>query len=78
MSNDKTNPTYKKSYRLRSLGENGLNIVVSVPRPVIEREAERVGLSVDDFLGAYGVVAEYNGFPGLKYTFKKTTPKKDE
>ena len=38
--------SYKKRYRMRALGEGGLNIVVSIPRMVIEREAEKRGLTI--------------------------------
>jgi len=31
---------YKRCYKMRAFGENGINIVVSIPRVVIERETE--------------------------------------
>ena len=63
--------SYKKRYRMRALGEGGLNIVVSIPRVVIEREAEKRGLTVGGFLDQFKAVAQYNSFEGVLYTFEK-------
>ncbi len=63
--------SYKKRYRMRALGEGGLNIVVSIPRVVIEREAERRGLTIGEFLEQFKAVAQYNSFEGVLYTFEE-------
>ncbi|MBA7582656.1 hypothetical protein ES708_24592 [subsurface metagenome] len=63
--------SYKKRYRMRALGEGGLNIVVSIPRVVIEREAERRGLTIGEFLDQFKAVAQYNNFEGVLYTFEE-------
>ena len=42
--------SYKKRYRMSALGEDGLNIVVSIPRMVILREAEKRELTIEEFL----------------------------
>ena len=62
---------YKRRYKMRALGENGLNIVVSIPRVVIEREAEKRGLTITKFLEQFKAVAQYNSFEGVLYTFEK-------
>ncbi|MBA7666556.1 hypothetical protein ES703_74637 [subsurface metagenome] len=67
---------YKKRYKMRALGENGLNIVVSIPRVVIEREAERRGLTVGQFLEKFKAVAQYNNFDGVAYYFEEVTEAK--
>jgi len=63
---------YKRRYKMRALGENGLNIVVSIPRVVIEREVEKRGLTVEGFLNKFRAVAQYDSFDGVLYTFEKT------
>jgi len=68
--------SYKKRYRMRALGEGGLNIVVSIPRMVIEREAEKRGLTIREFLEQFKAVAEFDSFDGVLYTFEEI--KKEE
>lgn len=63
--------TYKRRYKMRAVGADGLNIVVSIPRVVIEREAEKRNLSVDDFLQKFRAVAMYNNFDGVLYNFEE-------
>ena len=67
----KLSNTYKKRYKMRSQGKDGLNTVVSMPRVVIEREAAKKGLSVGEFIKHYRAVALYNSFDGIFYTFEK-------
>ncbi len=61
---------YKRRYKMRSLGEDGLNIVVSIPRVVIEREAEKRGLTIRGFLEQFRAVAQFDNFEGVVYTFE--------
>ena len=63
-------PAYEKRYKMRTLGENGLNIVVSIPRIVIEKEARERKLTISEFLEQYYAVAQYNSFEGIHYNFK--------
>lgn len=63
--------TYKKRYKIRALGEDGLNTVVSIPRPVIEREASKKHLSIEEFIKTHRAVAHYNNFDGVFYAFEK-------
>ena len=60
---------YEKRYKMRTLGENGLNIVVSMPRIVIEKEARQRNLTISEFLEQYDAVAQYNSFEGIHYNF---------
>jgi len=62
---------YKKRYKMRALGEGGLNIVVSIPRVVIEREAEKHELTIPEFLEQFKAVAQYDNFEGIRYTFEE-------
>lgn len=62
---------YKKKYKIRFQGPKGLNTVVSVPRVVIEREAEKCGLEINEFVEAYRAIAHFNDIEGILYTFEK-------
>ena len=66
-----TRDSYKRRYKMRAVGQDGLNIVVSIPRVVIEREAEKRGLTVGEFLDQFKAVAQYNSFEGVLYTFEE-------
>jgi len=71
-------PSHKwlyKRYKMRALGENGLNIVVSIPRVVIERQAEKHGLTVEEFRNQFKAVANFGNFEGVAYTFEKSAMK---
>lgn len=70
MIQQKIQDSYRRTYKMRTLGEDGLNIVVSIPRLVIEREARRHDLSVDEFIKQYRAVALYDGFDGIHYSFE--------
>ena len=63
--------TYKKRYKIRLQGPKGLNTIVSIPRVVIEREAERCGLKFDEFIKEYRAVAHFDNIEGILYTFEK-------
>jgi hypothetical protein len=60
---------------MRAIGQDGLNIVVSIPRIVIEREAERRTLTIEEFLEQFRAVAEFDSFNGVLYTFEKIVEK---
>ena len=49
----------------------GNSVVVAMPYEVIEREARKYNLSVDEFIQQYQVVAEYDIFDGVRYNFVK-------
>lgn len=62
---------YKKAYKMRAQGEDGLNTVVSLPPEVIRREAEKRNITVPEFLDKFIAVAQYNSIEGVLYTFKE-------
>lgn len=62
---------YKRRYKMRAVGENGMNIVVSLPRVVIERETEKHGLTIPEFLEKFRAVAQFDNFEGVLYTFQE-------
>ena len=62
--------TYQRPYKMRSLGREGLNTVVSIPRAVLEREARKREISLQEFLGKYVAIANYDNFDGVFYSFE--------
>ncbi len=61
----------EKRYKMRALGKDRLNIVVSIPRVVIVREAEKHGLTIKEFLQEFKAVAQFGNFEGVFYTFEE-------
>ena len=63
---------YRKTYKLRlAQGSKTNTIEVTFPYPVIEKEARKHGLTVEQFIETYQAVAQYNGFDGVLYTFEE-------
>jgi len=60
---------------MRAVGQDGLNIVVSIPRVVIAREAEKRGLTIGEFLDQFKAVAQFDNFDGVIYTFEEIIEK---
>lgn len=63
--------TYKRPYKMRAQGQDGLNTVVSIPRQVIAREADKRGISIEEFIRRFKAVAHYNNFSGIFYAFEE-------
>lgn len=68
----------KRSYKMRAQGEGKLNTVVSIPRQVIIREAEKQGISIEEFIKRFKAVAHYDNFDGIFYAFEEIEGKNDE
>lgn len=62
---------YETSFRLRRAQPNKKSLEVTFPWVVAEKEAKILGLTVDQFLKIYEVVAQYNGFDGVHYIFRE-------
>ena len=62
---------YKREYKLRVLVPGRKYISVGIPYEVIQREAEKRGITIADFLNTFVAVAEYDNFDGIRYTFKE-------
>jgi hypothetical protein len=60
---------YQKTYKMRQQGREKQNIVVSIPPEIVEKEARRRNLNVEEFVQQFRVVANYNGFEGVLYKF---------
>jgi hypothetical protein len=63
--------TFRRVYHFRRIMKNANSIQVTFPYDVVEREARAKGLSVDNFMEKYGVVAEYNSGPEVTYRIEE-------
>lgn len=64
--------TYKKRYRMNITGKDGATTTVAIPPEVIDRKAEEAGLTVEEFIKRFRVVAHFDNFDGVFYTFEET------
>ena len=62
---------YKKRYSMNVVGREGSTTTVAIPPAVIERKAEEKGITSDEFIRTHQIVAIYNGFDGIFYTFEE-------
>jgi len=60
----------KKTYKMRRNSPGVNSIVVAMPFEVVEREARKLGLTVDEFIDRYLVICSYDSFDGVHYTFQ--------
>ena len=59
---------YRKSYQIRTVGTGGYE--VSVPRIVVERAAQKAGLSIPDFVAKFRLVHLFNDFTGIDAAYR--------
>ena len=55
-------------YKMRPQGQDGLNVVISIPPDIIEAESKKYNLTVSEFIEQFRVVAQPH-VPGLHYEF---------
>lgn len=60
-----------RTYRLRKAQPGKRTAEVTIPYEVLEREARKYGLSIDDFMKTFIAVAHFDSFPGVYYTFEQ-------
>ena len=53
------------------VGKGGATTTVAIPPEVIDRKAEEVGLSPEEFIRRYKAVAHYDNFDGVFYAFER-------
>ena len=61
----------RKAYRIRVNAKGRKSLIVAFPFEVVEREARKRELSVEDFLAKYHAIAQYDGFDGVHYIFEE-------
>ena len=69
---------YKNRYRMNAVGKNRSVITAAIPRKVVDKAAEKAGVSVSDFIKTHQVVALYNNFDGVFYTFEEKDKKEKD
>lgn len=70
MPKKKITDTYTKVYKLRTAGDDGRTIEVSMPREVVVKEARKRGMTLEEFIQRYRAIAHYNAFDGVFYGFE--------
>jgi hypothetical protein len=66
---------YIKSYRMRMVGPGSLE--ATIPRAIVEREARKYELSIEEFIKLYEIQYLFNDFGGAFLRFRKQ-PREDE
>ena len=51
---------YQKRYRIRRAVPGANSLEVTFPFEIVERKARELGITLDDFLLQYSVIAEYD------------------
>ena len=62
--------TYRKRYKMRLVGKDLAGVEVTIPKLVIEREALKCNLTVEQFVKQFCVIAHFDGVEGVLYTFE--------
>ena len=62
---------YSKFYKMRMVGPGSLE--ATIPRAIVEREARKCRLSIEEFIKVYQVQYLFNDFGGAFVRFKKVT-----
>ncbi len=56
--------TYRKTYRMQATGAGGNTIRTSVPSEIVEKEARKQKMTIEQFIKEFRVEWLYNGFEG--------------
>lgn len=60
----------RKECKIRFNVRGRKSLIVNFPYAVVEREARKHNLSVEEFLKKYQAVAQYDNFDGVFYAFE--------
>jgi len=60
-----------KRYKIRTTGNQNASIETTIPREAFEREARRLGLTVEEAIKKLTAVWRFNNFQGLHLSFEK-------
>jgi hypothetical protein len=63
--------TFSKTYKLRKAGTGSKTIEVSIPPELIEREARKNNMTVDEFIENFEAVFLFNGLDGTFLKFSR-------
>jgi hypothetical protein len=63
---------FRERYKMRPTGRRSRpNIGITIPPPVVHREAERRGLTLDELVERCAVVVYFGQFPGIYIGFEE-------
>jgi hypothetical protein len=63
---------YRKTYKLRlAQGNKVKTIEVTFPYEVIDKEARKHGITVEEFIKRFQAIAQFNNFDGVIYHFEE-------
>jgi hypothetical protein len=65
----------RKEYNLRPTGTNSFE--TTIPVEPLKREARKLGMPLEEFIGRYEAVWHFDGFPGLYLTFQEKLQRKE-
>lgn len=63
---------------MNTVGKCGATTTVAIPPEVIERKAEELGLTPEEFIKNFHAIARYNNFDGVFYSFEEVKEKTNE
>ena len=66
---------YTKSYRMRSVGPG--SVEATIPRAIVEREAKKWGLPIEEFIKVFQIEYLFDDFRGAFIRFKKQPSRED-
>lgn len=60
-----------KRYKVRSVGNQNASIETTIPKEAFEREARRLGMTVEEAIRNLVAVWRFNSFKGLHLSFER-------
>ncbi len=69
------NKTYEKTYKMRQVGGG---IRMSIPKPVVKRKAKELGISIEEFLEKYRIIALFDDFQEIDIAYKFVKKKEED
>jgi len=67
----KLDDTYYQAYKIRKVNTKGQSMETTVPIAIIQRQANKEKISVEEFLQKFKLEWRYNGFEGIFVRFVK-------
>lgn len=69
-TSEQLNGAIRKNYKLRMAQPGAKTIEVTFPYEIVDREARKREITIPEFLDQYIVIAHYDNFDGVFYTFE--------
>lgn len=65
----KLSDTYSKTYKIRRVNTKERSMETTVPIDIVQRQASKEGVTIDEFLRDFKIEWRYNGFDGILLRF---------